>query len=113
MVPPTGGGKDLDNLPRLILPKLHELWTPPSHFVHAVCASKHGELSSYWQSEKEALPKQQQQSITEYRMFEIPRLPGDPQEGLVRLAIGAGFLPIQFREEIDAYLDEWRDAVKY
>ncbi len=31
MVPPEKGGKDLDNLARLILPALHEIWAPPSH----------------------------------------------------------------------------------
>lgn len=112
MVPPVGGGKDLDNLARLILPKLHQIWSPPSSFVHAACDSRHGELSAYWQAERDTLPKQQQQSITEYRIFEIPRLPNDPDEGLVRLAVGAGFLPIEFREEIDDFIDKWRDEAE-
>jgi hypothetical protein len=112
MVPPLGGGKDLDNLARLVLPKVHKIWSPPSHFVHAACGSRHGEFSSHWQAQRDSLPRQQQESITEYRMFEIPRMPNDPEEGLVRLAVGAGFRSVEFREEIDEFLDKWRDDVE-
>jgi hypothetical protein len=112
MVPPAGGGKDLDNLARLVLPKLHEIWSPPSNFVHAACSSRHGELSSHWQAERDLLPRQQQQSVAEYRIFSIPRLPNDPPDGLVRLAVGSGFLPVEFREGIDNFIHKWHDETE-
>ena len=42
-------------------------------------------------------------SIAEYRAFALPRLPDDPDDGFVRLALGGGIRPVPFREEIDEY----------
>jgi hypothetical protein len=114
MVPPEGGGKDLDNLVRLILPALHEIWAPPSHIVHALKTKtlKDQKLLAFWESERAALPKEPKHSITEYRVFEIPRFPDDPKDGLVRLAVGEGMTPVRFREEIEDFLNRWRDVVE-
>ena len=113
IVPPEGGGKDLDNLARLILPALHEVWAPPSHIVHALKPGVPGKkLPDYWEAERAALPKEPKHSVTEYRVFEIPRFPDDPQEGFVRLAVGEGFTPVRFREGIDEFLDRWRESLE-
>ena len=113
MVPPEGGGKDLDNLARLILPALHEIWTPPSHLAHTFNTDKisDSKLRSYWEATRAELPKEPKHSITEYRVFELPRFPDDPKEGFVRLAVGEGMSPVRFREEIEDYLDRWRDTL--
>jgi hypothetical protein len=51
-------------------------------------------------------------SITEYRAFALPRLPDDPEDGFVRLAVGGGMRPVRFREEIDEYLEKWEETVE-
>jgi hypothetical protein len=114
MVPPSGGGKDLDNLARLILPALHEIWAPPSHIAHTIKTEnlKDEKLVAYWESERAALPKEPKHSITEYRVFELPRFPDDPKDGFVRLAVGDGLTAIPFREGIEDFLKGWRDAVE-
>ena len=109
MVPPEGGGKDLDNLARLILPAVHEVLEPPSDLLRTL-----GPLDADDETVREelrALPKGPRHSITEYRAFEIPRHPDDPRGGFVRLAVGDGFMPVDFRGEIDSFLDGWREAV--
>ncbi len=113
MVPPVDRGKDLDNLARLVLPALHEIWAPPSHIVHTINVGriKDQTTRSYWERMQQELPKQPKHSITEYRAFELPRLPGDAAEGFVRLAVGEGQSPVGFREEIDNALDVWRQSV--
>jgi hypothetical protein len=114
MIPPEGGGKDLDNLARLILPTLHEIWAPPSDFAHAFRTDniQDGNVRDHREKVRAGLPKEPKYSITEYRAFELPRLPDDPKDGLVRLAIGDGMRAVRFRERIDEYLKKWEDAVK-
>jgi hypothetical protein len=114
MVPPEGGGKDLDNLARLILPALHEIWAPPSHIAHTIEVEniKDEAIRSYWEKVQKSLPKEPKYSITEYRAFELPRLPGDSKDGFVRLAVGEGQMPVRFREEIEDYLRRWQDTVR-
>jgi hypothetical protein len=114
MIPPEDGGKDLDNLARLILPALHEIWAPPSDFAHAFKTDniQEEDVRDHWEKVRAGLPKEPKYSITEYRAFELPRLPADPKDGFVRLAIGDGMRPVRFREEIDEYLEKWEDAVK-
>ncbi len=113
MVPPVAGGKDLDNLARLVLPALHEIWAPPSHVAHTINIAKIKDqtIRSYWETLQQELPKEPKHSITEYRAFELPRLPGDAPEGFVRLAVGEGQRPVQFREEIDDALGGWNRSV--
>jgi AcrR family transcriptional regulator len=119
MVPPESdgkdlnSGKDLDNLARLILPALHEIWAPPSHAAHRIDPTKIKDESirAYWEKVQKSLPKEPKNSITEYRAFELPPLPGDSKDGFVRLAVGEGQMPVRFREEIDDYLGKWRDIV--
>jgi hypothetical protein len=113
MAPPEGGGKDPDNLARIILPALHEIWTQPSHIVHTIKTDivKDQKLRAYWESERAALPKEPKHSITEYRVLELPRFPDDPKDGFVRLAVGEGMAPARFREEIDNYLERWKESV--
>ncbi len=113
MVPPVDGGKDLANLARLVLPALHEIWAPPSHVAHTINMEKikDSTIRSFWEKMQQELPKEPRHSITEYRAFELPRLPGDAPEGFVRLAVGEGQRPVRFREEIDGVLGEWRQSV--
>ncbi|MCC7419310.1 MAG: hypothetical protein IT428_03405 [Planctomycetaceae bacterium] len=113
MVPPVDGGKDLDNLARLVLPSLHEIWAPPSHMAHTINIEniKDSAIRSFWEKMQQELPKEPKHSITEYRAFELPRLPGDAPEGFVRLAVGEGQRSVRFREEIDGALGEWCQAV--
>jgi hypothetical protein len=114
MIPPKDGGKDLDNLATLILPALHEIWAPPSSFAHAYNTDRIMDKSirEYWENARNQLPKALKHSIIEYRAFELPRLPEDPDDGFVRLAVGQGMRPISFREDIDEYLDKWEGAVE-
>jgi hypothetical protein len=113
IVPPVAGGKDLDNLARLVLPALHEIWAPPSHVARTmnVAKIKDQTIRSYWEKLQQELPKEPKHSITEYRAFELPRLPGDAPEGFVRLAVGEGQRSVRFREEIDDALEEWCRSV--
>lgn len=114
MTPPKGGGKDLDNLATMIVPAVHEIWAPPASFAHAYDTEKveHEGVRKHWEDARNELPKALKHSITEYRVFRLPRLPGDPDDGFVRLAVGGGMRPVRFREEIDEYLDKWRDSVE-
>jgi hypothetical protein len=114
MIPPVGGGKDLDNLAALILPALHEIWAPPSSFAHAYDTEdiEDKSIREYWENARNELPKALKRSITEYRAFALPRLPDDPEDGFVRLALGGGVRPVRFREDIDDYLEKWEDAVE-
>jgi hypothetical protein len=113
MIPPEGGGKDLDNLATRIVRPLHEIWAPPSSFAHAYNTDNIEDqgIREYWEQARNELPKALKHSIAEYRVFELPRLPDDPKEGFVRLAIGDGLQPVRFREEINEYLERWADAV--
>jgi len=114
MIPPEGGGKDLDNLATLILPALHEIWAPPSSFAQAynTVNIQDETIREYWENARNELPKALKHSITEYRAFALPRLPDDPEDGFVRLAIGGGMTPVRFREDIDEYLQRWQDEVE-
>ena len=114
MIPPEGGGKDLDNLATLILPAVHEIWAPPTSFAHAYSTDNIQDQSirEYWENARNELPKAMKHSITEYRAFALPRLPNDREDGFVRLAVGGGMRPVRFREEIDEYLEKWEDAVE-
>jgi hypothetical protein len=101
-------------LARLILPALHEIWTPPSHLAHTFTTDKikNESVRAYWKKMRDELPKEPKHSITEYRAFELPRFSGDPKDGFVRLAVGEGLQPVRFREEIDEFLKRWKDAVE-
>lgn len=46
-------------------------------------------------------------------VFELPRFTDDPKDGLVRLALGDGLHPVQFREDIQNFLSKWRDSLGY
>lgn len=111
MVPPEGGGKDLDNLTTMILKALHEIWTPPSNLLHTVKTDKIEDenIKSYWEAKRAQFPKEPKYSVTEYRAFELPRFPDVPKDGFVRLAIGDGLHPVRFREEIEGFIGNWRD----
>jgi len=87
---------------------------PPSHFAHAYKTDNIEDESvrDYWQKARAELPNEPKQSITEYRAFELPRLPEDPKDGFVRLAVGEGMRSVRFREEIEEYLEKWGDAVE-
>jgi hypothetical protein len=117
MIPPAGrevdGIKDLDNLATTIVRAVHEIWTPPISFAHAFRTDNIQDegLRTHWEHARNEVPKAMKTSITEYRVFTLPRLPGDPKDGFVRLAVGDGMRPIQFREEIDEYLEKWADSV--
>jgi hypothetical protein len=114
MIPPEGGGKDLDNLARLVLPAVHEIWMPPSDLARALQIEAVGDANvrDFWAAELAALPKEPKHSITMYHAFALPRLPDDPKEGFVRLALGEGSNPVRFREEIDNYLDKWNESLR-
>ena len=113
MIPPEGGGKDLDNLATRIVKPLQEIWSPPSSFAHAYNTDNIEDeaLRKHWDDARNDVPKDLKNSILEYRVFELPRLPDDPKDGFIRLAVGDGLLPVQFREEIDDYLERWEEAV--
>ena len=112
MVPPEAGGKDLDNLARLVLPAVHDILQPPSDLSRTIDLGSATDpiIRSWWEDRIEALPKAPKYSVTEYRAFQLPRFPNDPKEGMVRLAVGAGFMPIDFRGEIDDFLRKWQRA---
>lgn len=114
MLPPEGGGKDLDNLARMILPLVHEIWMPPSDLIHALQIDpiRGNGIGDSLNAELAALPKEPKHSVTMYRAFVLSRLPGDPKEGFVRLALGEGSRPLRFREEIDDYLEKWSESLR-
>lgn len=113
MVPPEGGGKDVDNLARMVIPAVHEIWAPPSDISYAFQVDGTGDanLDALWKRERDALPKEPRYSVTEYRVFELPRRGGDDKDGFVRLAVGDGFTPVRFREDIDDFLDRWANSL--
>jgi hypothetical protein len=113
MIPPKGGGKDLDNLATMIVPAVHEIWAPPASFAHAYNTDNIEDegIRGHWENARNELPKALKHSITEYRAFGLPRLPDDPEDGFVRLAVGGGRQPVRFREEIDDYLRRWERTV--
>lgn len=113
MIPPEGGGKDLDNLATRIVKPLQEIWSPPSSFAHAYNTDNIEDeaIREHWNDARNEVPKDLKNSIVEYRVFELPRLPDDSKDGFVRLAVGDGLGPVHFREEIDDYLKKWEEAV--
>ncbi len=117
MIPPAGseedGIKDLDNLATMIVRAVHEIWTPPNSVPRALRIENIQDegLRAHWENARNEVPKAMKTSITEYRVFTVPRLPGDPKDGFVRLAVGDGMRPIQFREEVDEFLEKWADSV--
>ena len=113
MIPPRGGGKDLDNLATRIIRPLQAIWTPPSSFAHAYSTDniEDAAIREHWENVRNELPKALKHSIVEYRVFELPRLPADPVDGFIRLAVGDVLRAVRFREEIDEYLEKWEETV--
>jgi len=113
MIPPDGGGKDLDNLATRIVRHLHESWAPPSNLAHAYNSDRieNESVRAQWENARNEIPKALKYSIAEYHVFELPRLPDGPKEGFVQLAAGDGIRPVRFREDIDEYLEKWENAV--
>jgi len=114
LVPPRGRIQDLDNLARLVIPHVHEILQPPSALVHTIKINRirDPKLKKWYQEQKAALPKVPLHSITEYRVFEIPRFDGDPEEGMVRIALGDGTEAGKFWQDIDDLIDEWERQVE-
>lgn len=119
MIQPEGcekkGGKDLDNLATMILRAMHDIWVPPSSFAYAFKTDniEKDDLREHWHQVRNELPKAMTTSVTEYRVFQLRRLPNDPKDGFIRLAVGDGMSPIRFREEIDEYLKKWEEAINH
>ncbi|HEY7308246.1 MAG TPA: hypothetical protein VH643_02680 [Gemmataceae bacterium] len=119
MIQPEGcekkGGMDLDNLATTILRALHDIWVPPSSFAHAFKTDniESDDLREYWDQARNKLPKAMTTSVTEYRVFQLPRLPDDPKDGFIRMAVGDGMNPIRLREEVDEYLEKWEEAINH
>jgi len=120
-VPPMPGspgsvGKDLDNLARLLISRVQELCKPPSTLWHTF---RHFEMTQRdpetlaWAARQLDLHKRLPGvAVVRYLAVELPRVPGDPVDGMVTLAFGGGQQEYSFLGALDRFIDEWKDDVR-
>lgn len=120
-VPPDeddGGieGKDLDNLARLVIPRIQERFNPPATLWHAhhrrmrrPTAGTAGRSASddHQANVHKRLPGA---GITRYLAIELPRMPRDPRDGMVAIAFGDGEAIPSVWNRIDTFIDGWAEG---
>lgn len=110
-VPPTGGGVDLDNLARYIVPAVNEELQPPPTPTAAMpedLIKAYPPLSAML-AEKRKLPPY---SIRRYEVVEMHRMSSEPPEGVVRLILHGGSRDKgTIQEQFQSLLSAWSNSV--
>jgi hypothetical protein len=113
----VGSGVDLDNLARKIVPTVQTIMEPPTTFARALnvsdlLSSAAPELRK--QMEELILLEKQipKRSLSRYEVITVPRMPGDPPEGFVRLAFGNGLEMGTLWDGIRDTLEKWAEFVR-
>ena len=103
---------DLDNLARYVIPAVHEVLNPPADTVHTfdVTAVSDKRLRRDFQNRLERLKRTPKYSVTQYQMIRLPRLVGDPDNGLVRLALCSGRPYESLWHRMDEIIGRWETA---
>ena len=83
---------DLDNLARYVIPAIHRELKPPADTVHTidVAAISDLRLRESFERRLAKLKRTPKESVTQYQVLRLPRVPTDPPEGFIRLALSAG-----------------------
>jgi len=102
---------DLDNLARYVIPAVHEVLRPPSDAAYAfdVPAIKDRNARSWHAERLEALKRTPKHSVIQYQIVRLPRMSGDPDNGLVRLALQRGGVGEGLWRQMDRIIDKWDD----
>lgn len=105
---------DLDNLACYVIPSVHDVLEPPSATVHTVDVEsiKDPARREFFQQHLGRLARTPKISVTQYQVIRLPRTAGDPDQGLVRLALGDGRPGSSLWERVDDVLDAWADRVR-
>jgi hypothetical protein len=120
-VPPLPGrdgtdGKDLDNLARLIIPKVKEVFRPPSTIWHAhqtfAVSSSDSRISDWARTQTEIHRRIPAIAVSRYCAIELPRVPGDPRDGEVALAFGDGQQIESLWDQIDDFVGDWERSLR-
>ncbi|MFI7109678.1 hypothetical protein ACIBK9_25460 [Nonomuraea sp. NPDC050227] len=102
LVVPPEQGKDLDNIALTALPIAHEVLRPHIE-PHLLAPQPPGENPEPWLAEAlHRLRSLNANSVAAYQVIELPRIPQDPPEGVLRLALG----PV-------SYSSWWDQAASY
>ncbi|WP_188186914.1 hypothetical protein [Nonomuraea sp. SYSU D8015] len=89
LVIPPEQGKDLDNIARVALPIVHDVFRPHIE-PHLLSPQPCDEDAEPWRVEAlRRLRSLNANSVAAYQVIELPRTPQDPPEGVLRLALGA------------------------
>jgi hypothetical protein len=119
-IPPQTGtagtyGKDLDNLARLIIPKVQEVCKPPSTVWHAhqtfAGSSLDPRISEWNRKEAELHRRIPAVAVSRYCAIELPRVLGDPPDGEVAIAFGDGQQIDSLWDQIDRFVDDWKNGL--
>ncbi|GIK51424.1 MAG: hypothetical protein BroJett014_03970 [Planctomycetota bacterium] len=110
-VPPTGGGVDLDNLARYIVPAVNEELQPPPTPTAAMpedLIKAYPPLAAML-AEKRKLPSY---SIRRYEVVEMRRMSSEPPEGVVRLILHGGSRDKgTIQEQFQSLLSAWSKSI--
>jgi uncharacterized protein YecT (DUF1311 family) len=116
--PETEGidGKDLDNLARLVIPKVQETFKPPStlwqaHRLALRTPSVDPAISAWVQKEIDLHKRLPAIGVSRYCAIELPRVPDDPDDGMVAVAFGDGEQIPSLWDDIDGFIKEWKSSL--
>jgi len=100
---------DLDNLARYVIPAVHEVLEPPADTVHTldVAAIADERLRKRCEDRLERMKRTPKYSVTQYQIIRLPRLEGDPDNGLVRLALCNGGPYESLWSRMDQIIGRW------
>ena len=108
---------DLDNvLRRYLIPKVVELFEPPSHFIWALERDRitrtGANLGSTWSERFRLLPKSTAIGLIRFEAWKIPRTNGDVSPGFVALAVTADMTGhFDSIARVDKAVDVWVDSL--
>jgi hypothetical protein len=104
---------DLDNLARYVVPIVHEQLRPPADTIYTfdLTAIRDAERRADYEQQLLRLKRTPKESITQYQMLRMPRLPGDPEKGFVRLALCNGGAYEGLWRRMDKIVFDWEREV--
>lgn len=114
----SSGGRqeyvDLDNLARYVMPAVHDVLQPPSATVRTFDVETITDTASreFFRQRLARLARTPKISVTQYQIIRLPRTDGDPDQGLVRLALSDGRPGSSLWQRMDDALDAWEDQVR-
>ncbi len=116
VVPPDprmpGHPPDLDNLARHVIPLVHSVLQPPGTTPLLVDPQTVAEprLREFFEREVRLARRLPKHHVTRFEVVRLPRMPGDPRSGSVRLALCDGTEGRSFAEFVAKTIDNWIEA---